>query len=66
MGRELDFEVEIQRKTRRPNWTGKKQVEEEDMKLGLRREDVFIQRSEFLSAIRLALGRGESGHPHML
>ena len=36
--RELDFEVESQRKNRRPKRTWKKQVEEESEMVGLRRK----------------------------
>ena len=39
--RASDFEAEGQRKKGRPKRTWKKQVEEERMKVGLRREDVF-------------------------
>ena len=37
--RALDFEVEGQRKNGRPKRTWKKQVEEESVKVGLRRKD---------------------------
>ena len=37
----LDFEVESKRKKGRPKGTWKKQVEEESVKIGLRREDAF-------------------------
>ena len=39
----LDFEVEGQSKKRSPKRTWKKQVEEESVKIGLRREDVFFR-----------------------
>ena len=39
--RTLDFEVEGQRKKGRPMRTWKKQVEEENVKIGLRREDAL-------------------------
>ena len=39
--RALDFEVEGQRKKWRPKRTCKKQVEEESVKIGLRREDAL-------------------------
>ena len=39
--RALDFEVECQRKKGRSKRTWKKQVEEEGMKVGLRREDAL-------------------------
>ena len=41
--RTLDFEVECQRKKGRPKRTWKKQVEEESMKDGLRREDALCR-----------------------
>ena len=37
----LDLEVEGQRKKGRPKRTRKEQVEEESVKVGLRREDAF-------------------------
>ena len=37
----LDFEVEDQRKKGRPKRSWKKQVEEESVKIGLRREDAL-------------------------
>ena len=39
--RALDFEVEGQRKKERPKRTWKKQVEEESVKAGWRREDAL-------------------------
>ena len=39
--RALDFEVEGQRKKRRPKRTWKKQVGEKSVKGGLRREDAY-------------------------
>ena len=39
--RALDFEVEGQRKKGKLIWTWKKQVEEESVMIGFRREDVF-------------------------
>ena len=39
--RALDFEVEVQRKKGRQKMTWKKQVEEESMKVGLRRKDAL-------------------------
>ena len=39
----LDFEVEGQRKKGRPMRMWRKQVEEESMKVGLRREDTFCR-----------------------
>ena len=39
--RALDFEVEGQKRKGRPKWTWKKQIEEESVKVGLRREDAF-------------------------
>ena len=41
LGRALNFEVEGQRKKRRPKWTWKKQVEEESVKVGLTRTDAL-------------------------
>ena len=41
--RALYFEVDGQRKNGRPKWTWKKQVEEESVKVGLRREDAFCR-----------------------
>ena len=41
MRRALDIEVEGQRKKGRPRRTWKKQVEEESMKVGLRRKDAL-------------------------
>ena len=39
--RALDFKVESQRKKERPRRTWKKQVKDESVKVGLRREDVL-------------------------
>ena len=39
--RALDFEVEGQRKQGKPMWMWKNQVEEESMKVGVRREDAL-------------------------
>ena len=39
----LDFEVEVQGKKGRPKRTWKKQVEEESVKVGLRREDTLCR-----------------------
>ena len=39
--RALDFEVEVQRKIDRSKITWKKQVDEESVKVGLRREDAL-------------------------
>ena len=41
--RALDLEVEGRRKKGRPKMTWKKQVEEESVKIGLRREDALCQ-----------------------
>ena len=41
--RALDFEVEGQRKKGRPKMTWKKQVEEESVKNGMRREDALCR-----------------------
>ena len=41
--RALDSEVEGERKKGRPKRTWKKQVEDESMKIGLRREDTLCQ-----------------------
>ena len=41
--RALDFEVDSQRKKGRPKRTWKKHVEEESVKVGLRREDALCR-----------------------
>ena len=41
--RALDFEVEGQRKKGRPNMAWEKQVEDESVKIGLRREDALCR-----------------------
>ena len=64
--RALDFEDEGQRKKGRPKSTWKRQVEEESVKISLRREDTLCAQSEVLVFIRLLWGRGESGHLHLL
>ena len=60
--RVLDFEVEGQRKKMRPNRTWKKQVEEESVKVGLRRKDARC-RSKWIVRINLIakLCSGEYG-----
>ena len=52
----FDFEVESHRKKGRLKRTWKKQVEEESVKVGLRREGAICNRSEVLALIRLLLG----------
>ena len=42
----LDIEVESQKKKRRPKRTWKKQVEEESVKVGLKREDALCRSKE--------------------
>ena len=62
----LDLEVEGQKTKGRPKRTWKRQVEEESMKVGFRREIHFSDQSVFLALIRLLLDRGEYGLPRML
>ena len=52
--RELDFEVKGQRKTGRPKRMWKKQVEEESMKVGLRRKDALCRSWSSLDVKKIA------------
>ena len=54
MRRTLDFEVEGQRKKWRPKRTWKRQVDEESVKIGLRRKDA-ICRSKWSDSVRRLL-----------
>ena len=54
--RALDFEVEGQRKKGRPKRTWKKLVEEESVKVGLRREDVLCQSKWSVGINQIAVG----------
>ena len=54
--RALDFEVEGQRKKGRPKRTWKKQVEEESMKVGLRRKDALCRSKWSVGINRIAAG----------
>ena len=64
--RALDFEVEGRWKKSRPKRTWKKQVDEESVEVGLRREDALCRSKWSVAQIRFLLGRGESGNPHLL
>ena len=50
--RALDFEVEGQMKIGRPKWTCKKQVEEESVKIDLRREDMLLLSSQRTNLVK--------------
>ena len=54
--RVLDFEVEGQRKKVRPKRTARKQVEEESVKVGLRREDSLCRPKWSVGVNRIAAG----------
>ena len=54
--RALDFEVEGQRKKGRPRRMWKKQVEEESMKVGLRRTDVLCRSKWSVSVNKIDTG----------
>ena len=54
--RALDFEVEGQRKKGRQKRTWKTQVEEESMKVGLRREDALCRSMWSVSVNKIAAG----------
>ena len=54
--RALDFEVEGQRKKGRPKRTCKKQVEEESVKVGLRREDALCRSKWSVGVNQIAAG----------
>ena len=55
--RALDFEVEGQRKKWKLNRTWKRQVEEESMKVGLRREDALCRSKWSVGVNKIASGR---------
>ena len=59
--RALDFEVEGQRKKGRPKMTWKRQVEEENMKVGLRRKDALCR-----SMWSVGINKVAAGNPHLL
>ena len=52
--RALDFEVEGQRKKRRPKRMWRKQVEEESVNVGLRREDALSRSKWSVSVDQIA------------
>ena len=54
--RALDFEVEGRRKKWRPKRTWKKQVEEESVKIGMRREDVLYRSLWSVGVNQIAVG----------
>ena len=54
--RELDFEVESQRKKLRPKRTWKKVVEEESMKVGLRRKDALCRQKLSVGRNKIVVG----------
>ena len=54
--RALDYEVEGQRKKARPKRMCKKQVEEESMKVGLRRKDALCRSNWSVSINKIAAG----------
>ena len=54
--RVLDYEVEDQRKKGRPKRTWKKQVEEESVKVGLRREDALCRSKWIVGVNKIAAG----------
>ena len=54
--RALDFEVEGQGKKGRPKRTWKKQVEEESVKVGLRREDALCRSKLSVDVYEIAAG----------
>ena len=56
MRRALDFEVECQRKKGWPKSTWKKQVEEESVKDGLRREDALCRSEWSVGVNQIAAG----------
>ena len=64
--RASDFEVEDQRREGRPNRTCNRQVEEESVKVGLRRVDALCRSKWSVAEIRLLVSCGESDHSHML
>ena len=54
--RALDYEVEGQRKKERPNGTLKKQVEEESVNVGVRREDALCRSQWSVGVNQIAAG----------
>ena len=54
--RALDLEVEDQREKGRPKRTWKEQVEEESVKIGLRREDALCQSKWSVGVNQIAAG----------
>ena len=54
--RALDFEIEGQRKKGRPKRTWKKQIEEESMKVNLRREDALCRSNLSVGINQIAAG----------
>ena len=56
LARALDFEVEGQRKKGRPKRTWKRQVEEESMKVGLRRKDALCRSKLIVGVNKIASG----------
>ena len=54
--KELDLEGESQSKKGRPKRTWKKQVEEESMKVGLRREDTLCRQKLSVGISQIAAG----------
>ena len=56
MIRALEFEVECQRKKGRPKMTWKKEVEEESVKVGLRREDALCRSKWSVGVNKIAAG----------
>ena len=54
--RALDFELEGQRKKGRLLWTWKRQVEEENVKIGLRREDALYLSKWSVGVNQIAAG----------
>ena len=56
LGRALEFEVESQRKKGRLKRTWKKQVEEESVKVGLRREDALCRSKWSVGVNQIAAG----------
>ena len=64
--RALCFEFEGQRKKGRLKRTWNKQIEEESVKVGLRRECALYRSKWSVGVNQIAAGCGDSGHPHLL
>ena len=64
--RALHFKVEGQRLKGRPKRTWKKQVGEESVKIGLRREDALWRSMWSVGVTQIAAGSGESDPSHLL